>query len=254
MKSLVLRGREMVAGKPPLICVPLIGATGDALRAELAAILPAEPDLIEWRADFFAALVDTAKVIEVAQELRRDAGNIPVIFTCRAAHEGGERHALSEIGAVGLYELICASGAVDVIDFEMSHAPERIVRLRAASQLRGVAMILSFHDFQATPDKALLLAKIAEAERLGANVAKIAVMPNSPADVETLLAATREASQSASIPLIAMSMGELGLRSRIEGWKYGSVLTFASGKGASAPGQIAIERLRAAIGCSDAAR
>ena len=247
MKSLSFRGRELAAGRPPLICVPLVGRDEDAIRAELAVILPTEPDVIEWRADFFTALPDTTKVIELARIIRNAAGDIPVIFTCRAAHEGGERHPVSEEGVVALYEQVCASDAVDIIDYEMSHVPEQIERLRAASRLHGVAIILSFHDFQGTPGKPAMLARIAEAERLGADIAKIAVMPSVPEDVEALLEATRRAGQSANIPLITMSMGELGLRSRIEGWKYGSVLTFAAGKGASAPGQIPIEKLRAAI-------
>jgi 3-dehydroquinate dehydratase-1 len=78
-------------------------------------------------------------------------------------------------------------------------------------------------------------------------VAKVAVMPQDPQDVLTLLAATHRASQRVNLPLISMSMGGLGALSRVVGWIYGSAATFAVGKGSSAPGQMSIEELRAML-------
>jgi 3-dehydroquinate dehydratase-1 len=72
-------------------------------------------------------------------------------------------------------------------------------------------------------------------------------MPKGPEDVLTLLAATHRASQTVAIPLITMAMGGVGSLSRIMGWVYGSAATFAVGKSSSAPGQIAIEELRAVL-------
>ena len=85
------------------------------------------------------------------------------------------------------------------------------------------------------------------AERLGADVAKVAVMPTKVQDVLDLLAATDRARQTINIPLISMSMGGIGSLSRIMGWVYGSAATFAVGKSSSAPGQIAIEDLRSSL-------
>jgi 3-dehydroquinate dehydratase-1 len=108
-------------------------------------------------------------------------------------------------------------------------------------------MVMSYHNFQTTPDFDTLLATFASAQRLGADVAKVAVMPQGPQDVLTLLAATHQASQTLTVPLISMSMGGLGSMSRIMGWLYGSAATFAVGKSSSAPGQIAIDDLRAVL-------
>jgi len=108
-------------------------------------------------------------------------------------------------------------------------------------------MIMSYHNFQATPEGEALVAKFAEAERLGADIAKVAVMPKSPGDVLTLLGAVWRADEAGSIPLIGMSMGGFGAVSRMVGGVFGSALTFAVGKSASAPGQIPIEDLRIAL-------
>jgi 3-dehydroquinate dehydratase I len=107
--------------------------------------------------------------------------------------------------------------------------------------------VLSFHDFNATPTAEALLAHFAQAQSLGADVAKVAVMPRSTDDVLTLLSATERASRSLSIPVVSMSMGPLGAVTRACGWTFGSAMTFAVGEGSSAPGQMPIEDIRQAI-------
>lgn len=246
MRQISLHGQALGDGKRPLICVPLVATTRAALLEELAVVLGKRPDIVEWRVDFFAELADSAAVLATVRALRAAAGGIPLLFTRRAAHEGGERIALSEAQVLDLYAEVCASRCVDVIDYELSHPAASVAQLRRISRAHDVAMILSFHDFQATPDMATLLGKFAEAERLGADVGKVAAMPRSPSDVLTLLEATWQASGQRTIPLISMSMGSLGALSRIFGGDYGSALTFAVGQSSSAPGQIDIERLRAA--------
>ncbi|MDR0441187.1 MAG: type I 3-dehydroquinate dehydratase, partial [Candidatus Accumulibacter sp.] len=136
---------------------------------------------------------------------------------------------------------------VELIDYELSNRPQDIEALREASRDSGIGMILSFHDFQATPDAATLDGKFAAAAALGADVGKVAVMPANERDVLELLAATSRARETLPIPLISMAMGGVGSLSRIMGWAYGSAATFAVGKSSSAPGQIAIEDLRAAL-------
>lgn len=81
-------------------------------------------------------------------------------------------------------------------------------------------------------------------EELGADIAKIAVMPRSARDVLTLLSATDKASQSLSCPVVTMSMKGTGLISRLSGEVFGSCLTFGSVKEASAPGQIEAGKLK----------
>jgi len=91
------------------------------------------------------------------------------------------------------------------------------------------------------------VAKFLHAEQLGADVAKLAVMPRDLDDVLTLLCATREASKKLRIPLISMSMGPYGAMTRLFGWTFGSALTFAVGASSSAPGQVPIEDLNTVL-------
>jgi 3-dehydroquinate dehydratase-1 len=240
-------GGKPLGGAGPAICTPLVGRTREDVLGELAAVVPKQPDVIEWRVDFFAAIADTRGVIDTAKAMRAAANGIPIMFTRRSATEGGERVPLAEPDVVRLYEVVCAARCVEIIDYELSNGDEGFRRLRTASRESGIAMIGSYHNFQSTPDTASLVAKFRDAQTRGADIGKVAVMPQAPNDALTLLAATYEASQSLDIPLISMSMGGYGSVSRMVGIVFGSALTFAVGKSSSAPGQIPIEELRTVL-------
>ena len=124
---------------------------------------------------------------------------------------------------------------------------ESVARVRALTRAHGLPLVLSFHDFQRTPGDEDLQARFAQAHRLQADVAKLAVMPQSMEDVHRLLGATLQASRSLPIPVISMAMGGLGAVRRLCGGAFGSALTFAVGSAPSAPGQMPIEDVRAAI-------
>ena len=246
MRPLNIRGKVRNANGLPLVCTPLIGNTVEAIEGELAAILPLSPDLIEWRVDYFAHIGNTVQVIEIARKIRHDAGEIPLIFTRRAAHEGGQAIAISEACVVALYEEICAAGVIDAVDYELSQSAEHRMRVRGAARTNNIALIFSHHNFVETPSVAELVDIMANAEKQGADIAKVAVMPTAPADVLTLLAATIKADKVLNIPVITMSMGDMGAVSRLCGWTFGSAVVFAVGSGTSAPGQIPIEEFRTA--------
>ncbi len=252
-KLITLRGRPIAGGKHPLICTPLVGATAEAITGELGAVLPKRPDIIEWRADFFGAIADTGAVLEMARRIKAAVGDLPVIFTCRAAREGGQPIARDEREIGALLGALAADRCVDLVDFEMSNREEHVRRVRDVTREHGVGLILSYHNFKATPPAAELAATFRQAETLGGDVAKVAVMPQNLHDVLTLLEATLAASETLTIPVLSMSMGGYGSLSRIVGWTFGSVLTFAVGQSSSAPGQIPIEDLRTALGIAQRA-
>jgi 3-dehydroquinate dehydratase-1 len=247
VKPISIRGKPAAGGKLPLLCAPLVGATREALLEEAAAVRAAAPDVFEWRVDFFRDLGDAKAVVETAQALRRALPGLPLLFTRRSAAEGGQRIGVTEGTVVEVYAAVCAAGAAELVDYEMSNPPEHMKAVREASRRHGVGLVCSYHNFQETPPEAELAARFRRARELGGDVAKVAVMPRSQGDVITLLSATLQASQQLDIPLISMSMGALGALSRIAGFAFGSALSFGVGAGAAAPGQKPIGELRSAI-------
>jgi 3-dehydroquinate dehydratase I len=246
-KRIMVRGAPIASGRHPLVCTPLVGGSVDDILREVAAVLPKRPDVVEWRADYFGQIADREAVIDTALRIRDAVGGIPVIFTCRSAREGGQRIALAASGVAELLGDVCGARAADLVDFELANAAGDVERVRDAARQNGVTLILSHHDFAATPGAEALLDTFRAAERAGGDVAKVAVMPRTLEDVLTLLSATLAARAALSIPLLSMSMGPLGSITRMVGWAFGSTLTFAVGQSSSAPGQIPIEDLRTAL-------
>ena len=239
IKALDARGRKL-GGETPLLCTPLVGRTRKRVLAEAASVLRQKPDIIEWRVDFFDAIGDTKAVVETARELRSVVGKHPVIFTRRAEKEGGEPIAIGDEEVVELYTAVAAARLVDFIDFEMDNDPEHLRRVRECTRRHEIRLILSYHNVSYTPGQDYLVGRFLEAERLGADVAMVQVMPRNRADVLQLLAATAEADDKTRIPLISISLGPLGSVTRMVGGLFGSWLSFAVGESASAPGQIPI--------------
>ncbi len=246
-KLIQTQGKPLGGGALPVIITPLVGKHQTEILDEVAAIVPKKPDLLEWRIDFFESIGDIPAVIDTALAIRRAAGGIPVLLTRRNATEGGQPLKIDEPAVVAMYTAACRAKCVELIDYELSNAPADLKALREVSKANGIGMIMSYHNFQMTPDAATLDSKFAAAAELGADVAKVAVMPQNDRDVLALLAATRRAREALDLPLISMSMGGVGSLSRIMGWVYGSAATFAVGKSSSAPGQIAVEDLRTAL-------
>lgn len=242
-KAIDARGRKL-GGETPLLCVPLVGRTRERVLAEAAKVQAQRVDIIEWRVDYFAAIGDTPAVLDTARALRALAGKLPIIFTRRWSREGGEPIDISDEQVVELYDAVAASRLVDFIDFEMQNDPEHVRRVRRSTRAHKVRLILSYHNFSYTPGLEFLVRQFLEAERLGADVAMVSVMPRDRADVLTLLAATAAADAKCGIPLISMSMGPLGSVTRMVGGVFGSSLSFAVGEGSSAPGQIPIADLK----------
>ena len=246
-KPIELNGQPIAGGKFPLICTPLVGRTLEKLMTELDVVLSKKPDVLEWRVDFFEQIGDTAGVIAAASAIKSKAGEIPLLFTRRSTIEGGEKIALSEAQVIAMYAAVCESKSIDLIDYEMANDAANIVRVRDAAKANGIKLVLSFHNFSYTPGLETLAAKFLMADQLGADVAKVAVMPRDLDDVLTLLTATRDASKKLRIPLISMSMGPYGALTRMVGGVFGSSLTFAVGASSSAQGQVPIEDLNAVL-------
>jgi 3-dehydroquinate dehydratase-1 len=246
-KLIELRGEPVADGKHPLICTPLIGRNRDQVLAEAAKVVGKKPDILEWRVDFYDAIGNPSEVIETAKAIRKVAGGIPVLFTRRSINEGGEKISLSEEQVVALYVAVCESESIEMVDVEMSNNADHIRRVREVSRKHDIAMIMSFHNFHYTPSLDFLNQRFLEAERLGADIAKVAVMPRNLDDVLTLLKSTLHSSENLRIPLISMSMGAYGSLTRMFGWVFGSSVTFAVGESSSAPGQLPIEDLHTVL-------
>ena len=245
MKEVKLRNIVLGNGRPK-IAVPIVADDQISIEKQAQAIVNAQPDVVEWRIDFFDDVLDFEKLRSVALKLRKILAELPLLTTFRTIEEGGSRK-LDEAKYFQIVHFVIENELTDAIDLELFHQRSQIERIVALANTHGIKVIMSSHDFARTPAAEEIYYRLHVMADLGADVAKIAVMPQNSNDVLTLLQATAQAHAQLDLPLITMAMGDLGKVTRMAGEVFGSALTFGAVEKASAPGQLSIAELRRAL-------
>lgn len=174
-------------------------------------------ELVELRLDFIGRAVDLGRLLKDRP--------CPVVLTARRREDGG-RWSKSEADRLVLLRSAIAAGA-DYIDLEADIASE-IPRYGTTKR------IVSYHDFEQTPDNLEELHAAMAAE--DADIVKIATMANRFEDNLRMF----DLLQNAKVPTIGICMGEIGMISRILAGRFGAPFTYAtfSTDRSMAPGQL----------------
>ena len=162
--------------------------------------------------------------------------DVPLIATCRLEEEPQ---------APDILERAIQAGA-KYVDLEME-APAAVGRrIREACRSCGTVLIRSYHNYENTPSREVLLSILERARSFGGEVVKIVTTAASQADVDTVLSLYRE---TAPGTLVAFCMGKAGRQSRLEALKQGAPFTYAciSEEEATAPGQWTTEEMHRAV-------
>jgi len=187
-------------------------------------------DVVELRVDQMPQGSDwlgCAKALQVR--------GIPVIVTIRMKAEGGN-WTRPETERLPLIEE--ALDYVAAVDIEMkSKLAEQVGR---AAQRNKKACIVSFHDFEKTPNRGSLEAIVERAQTLG-SVVKISTKIRTNEDSRTLAGLLLGRWKR---PLCVIGMGEAGSHTRVSFPLFGSCLAYAYLERPAAPGQLSAARLR----------
>ena len=223
----------------------------EGLVREASALQALPVDMAEWRVDLLDGAVkkdgtpDTGMVRNVLAALR-EICHMPLLATFRTSDEGGR--SVSDDGYADLCDTLAGSGKIDLLDVEAFFRSGAARDIIARAHGHGVPVVASNHDFHATPPCEEIIRRLTVMQdELHADILKIAVMPRNAFDVLTLLEATRRMADAADRPLITMSMGPLGVVSRLAGQVFGSAATFGAAAAASAPGQPDVRDLDAVL-------
>ena len=192
-------------------------------------------DCIDKGADVLEFRIDALKNPDI-EDIRNTIKEIdfPMIATNRIDSEGGSFKGSEEERINILYQ--CAD-LVDYVDIELQCDDEYINRIHDT----GVKTIVSYHDFEKTPDLNEITYIVEKELELG-DIAKVAFMPQDLEDTLTILAVLSHCKDT-----IAISMGDLGSYTRVMASKFDSPITFAAGTDVTAPGQIDIETMKALL-------
>ena len=192
-------------------------------------------DLVEFRMD---------KATDPIAQLEAYDGELPVVATNRNQWFGGKARDTGRLDALFAASRFDAVAYVD-LELETVRAKEWLV-----GEFRGndVDLIVSHHDFDATPEREVLTAIIEQCDSYG-DIAKVATSPGDLSDTLTLLGALHEATQ-AGIDAAGIAMGEVGSHTRVIGHVYGSKLGYAplqDDDSEYAPGQLPLRTLAALV-------
>ena len=237
-----IRKKGYTIGERPIICVPVVAEKKEEILAQVRKLADERAQMIEWRIDWFEAADDTKQVLEVIRNLQKMCRNTLLLATYRTKSQGGQGM-LSQERVKQLLLTLAESGDADLLDaeyYELEQAEELFQKLHE----RKTLIIASHHNFEETPSAEEMSGLLRKMQRSGADIVKLAVMPRRQADVAELLLATAQfKEQFPDTPLITMSMGSMGVVSRVCGESFGSCVTFGAGEKASAPGQMGKQEL-----------
>lgn len=201
-------------------------------------------DMVEIRADYFQGLGSPDEVKRLMTAVQRELSGKIVLFTIRSEKEGGQKLPSEITDIDGINRLVISNKLADIVDVELSDGNPSKRELAELAHDNAVKIIMSYHNFDTTPEQEFMTAKLEAMRNMGADIIKIAVMPESIHDVHRLMEAATYTKEKLDVPIVAISMGAIGVITRISGALYGSDITFGTLGQASAPGQIPVSDLK----------
>ena len=213
----------------------------DKARARICAVVAADTveemmdramearedaDLVEFRIDHLVSL----EQLEGLKEFTA----LPVILTLRSAVQGGRSELEGDARRAVLERIINLGPAY--IDLEFGNADMELI---AVAKGAGVGTILSFHDFEGTPEGIADVAQ--EMAATDADIIKLVTTAGSWRDELTLLTLDQRYTDRG---IVAFCMGELGVLSRVLCPLMGGRFTYAFAGRSTAKSQISLIGLR----------
>ncbi|MFJ6672611.1 type I 3-dehydroquinate dehydratase [Actinosynnema sp. NPDC091369] len=195
----------------PLIAVSFSDDDSERAAAQARSV---GVDVAELRIDRFSR----TDVGHVLAQVRAFDG-LPVLATVRSAAEGGGWSG-GEEARLELFREVAP--LVDAVDVELS-AREVVADVVAAAHAHDALAIVSYHDFDHTPEIGELDAVVRGAKEVGADIVKISTMATTAADLKRLASLLVN---SGDTEMIVIAMGGIGTASRIFFPALGSRLTY----------------------------
>lgn len=227
-------GMQKIEQRPFRIMSPLIAGVlndEDIRRLQPDALAPV--DLIELRIDLCVAAMDEKRAEALAITTRERFGK-PILATIRHSSEGGQRDFDNR---VALYAALAPH--VEAVDIEISAAGE-LKQVREICTKSKTLLIASYHNFLITPDDDALEVIHTTGRSLGADIVKLALMPQSREDIFRIVSFTM---RHRTEKIITIGMGELGASTRLFTPLLGSLITYGAITRTTAPGQLSAEEI-----------
>ncbi len=240
--EICIKGRSFGTGRP-VLCAPVVEETQEKIISNIKDMADQGVEMIEWRIDWYRDGKDPEAVTALLRKLAPVVTHTVLLGTFRSREQGGQKD-ISLDDYLELNLQAAKTGVLDLADMEFFQvkAPEETVH---ALRQAGVGVVASDHDFSRTPDSDSIKNKLEQMYLSGADFVKLAVMPQDKPDVLRLMEGILSVKKKYPMShIIAISMGNDGVISRLLGQWFHSEVTFAAFAKTSAPGQVSYDEAR----------
>ncbi len=187
-----------------MICVSIAHITFSELKPLLKELemMELRMDFLKFSDDEYQEIIDTKK---------------PIIATCRKGNVS------DKVRKKNLKKLI--SMGVGYVDIEIDAKDDFIEEMLDFAKKHNCKTVLSYHNYEGTPEVTMLEDVVEKGEQLGGDYIKIVTKANEEADAIKLLTLYDNPKHK---NLIAFAMGEPGTVSRVTSLAKGAKFTFAA--------------------------
>lgn len=161
-----------------------------------------------------------------------------LLATCRSENNTDEQRTKLLTAAI--------EGGAKWIDIEIESEKAYMAHLVALAKSKECKVIISYHNYDATPDATGLNAIINDCREKGADLIKLATTCNTTIDTARLMGV-----YSLGLPILSIGMGKLGSITRVAALKLGAPFTFVScdNEEETAPGQYTESEMKNILKC-----
>jgi 3-dehydroquinate dehydratase-1 len=216
------------------VSIPLVQEELDNIENKVEIALKENVNFIEFRFDYLKEFENLDNILERVSLYKKQS-----IYTLRPISDGGNFSKAESERIILLKKLALARPMLLDVEF---NSISRNNELADFIDQNNVRILISWHDFSKTPDKAILV-DLVDKMRVFSNFIKIVTTANSIDDSINVLELYKTI--DTSLNLIAFSMGDLGTITRVLCNIIGdSPFTYASIEKAVAPGQLTIKQTK----------
>ncbi len=193
-------------------------------------------DALELRVDTFRDRAP-GPLANAVKKLAR--AGLPLIVTVRSRKEGG-KFSVPDQERTAIFNALMPFA--DMVDIELGSS-ESLKSVIKSARRQNKKVIISYHNFKTTPGAAKLQDIIRKGRDAGGDIVKIAAFARDGNDLKRLamiLTGNRD--------LIVIAMGSCGVPSRVFFPMLGSLLTYGSITGKTAPGQLPLRTIKKEFG------
>lgn len=224
---MIIRGVEL--GRTPRT----VGVIVDEIKSSvIRRSLEIGADCLELRVD---TLRDRRIEPLTGAVKKLSTAGLPLIVTVRSRKEGG-KFQVPDRERINVFNALMPFA--DMVDIELSSSESLRNVIKSARRL-DKKVIISYHNFKTTPGLGKLRDIIKKGRRAGGDAVKIAAFAKEKNDLLRLARVLID-----SRDLIVIAMGSYGKPSRVFFPMLGSLLTYGSITGETAPGQLPLSAIK----------